>query len=78
MVFCSKCGTSNSDAMTSCKNCSSTLIKEEYYKQFIDSTNTLCLNCNAPTNFINLQKGFSKYCSCKCANSHKDKILKFK
>lgn len=54
------------------------IIKEEYYKQFIDSTNTLCLNCNAPTNFINLQKGFSKYCSCKCANSHKDKILKFK
>ena len=38
MVFCSKCGTSNSDAMTSCKNCSSTLIKEEYYN--LDSFNS--------------------------------------
>lgn len=54
------------------------IIKSDYYLKYIDSKFPKCENCENKAAFINLHKGFSKYCSCKCANSNNLKILNWK
>lgn len=54
------------------------ITKSEYYLKYIDNTEPLCKNCGNVCNFLNLQKGFNIYCSCKCANSNEQKILNWK
>lgn len=58
--------------------CFHNISKSEYYLKYIDNTEPLCENCGKVCNFLNLQKGFNKYCSRKCANSNEQKILKWK
>jgi len=52
--------------------------KSEYYLKYINSEIPMCETCGNKTSFINLNKGFSRFCSCKCANSNKNKILNWK
>ena len=54
------------------------IAKDEYYLKYINSEVPKCENCGNITTFINLRKGFSRYCSCKCANSNSTKILNWK
>ena len=50
---------------------------KEYYLKFIDDRD-LCSNikCNSPVSFKGLNKGFSKYCSNKCAASCRDEVTR--
>lgn len=41
--------------------------KEKYYLKYINSSVGLCKNCNAPTKFNSLSKGYSRCCGPKCA-----------
>lgn len=52
--------------------------KSDYYLKYINSEIPKCETCGNNTTFINLNKGFSRFCSCKCANSNNNKILKWK
>ena len=52
--------------------------KKDYYLQYINNVIPNCKNCGKPTNFYNLGYGFSIYCSCKCANSDSEKLLRWK
>ena len=54
------------------------ITKSDYYLKYIDSTIPKCENCGNITAFRNLHDGFSRYCSCKCANSNNTKILNWK
>ena len=46
---------------------------KEYYDKYLKKENDgLCINCNNPTNFINIV-GYRKYCSVKCM-SNSDEI----
>lgn len=54
------------------------ITKSEYYLKYINSEIPKCKNCGKLTTFINLCKGFSTFCSRKCANSNNDKLLTWK
>lgn len=54
------------------------ITKEEYYLKYINNNISKCKNCGNKTSFINLNKGFSKFCSRKCANSNSEKIIRWK
>lgn len=43
--------------------------KKQYYDKYLKLNNNegLCNECNSPTTFISLSKGYSKYCCPKCA-----------
>lgn len=42
---------------------------KEYYDMFIKKDEGICLECGNSTFFNNMIKGYSKFCSCKCAQS---------
>ena len=52
--------------------------KSDYYLKYINNKIPECENCGKIINFINLNKGFARFCSCKCANSNSNKILQWK
>lgn len=49
----------------------------EYFNTYMKTENEgICLTCGEATNFVSIVKGYSQYCSKKCANCNKDKIKK--
>lgn len=43
--------------------------KEYYDKYLIGTEESKCYLCKAPTKYINISKGYHKYCSTKCSNN---------
>jgi len=55
------------------------LTTKEYYDKYIKIEDEgICKNCKGSTSFIGISKGYTSYCSIKCANSNKDKKEKTK
>ena len=47
---------------------------QEYYDKFVKQENEeICPTCHGQNKFLNLGKGYTRYCSLKCSNSNKDK-----
>lgn len=50
---------------------------KNYYDTYLNSCNEgICLVCGNPTNFININQGYHKYCGCRCASISEDTKLK--
>jgi very-short-patch-repair endonuclease len=71
--FCKKCGKKIlKKGLGSHLLNNHSLTGKMYYDKYIkkDSGNGICLNCNKKTNFKGITKGYSMFCSRKCAQSN--------
>lgn len=54
------------------------ITSKEYYDKFILDSNNKCKMCDSECKFINIVKGYRKYCSIKCRNTDQEAIQKIR